>query len=89
MNVTELHLIMVSKRQGRGRQRPPKMPNVLKVVSECIAAGRYLDTRHGSDRQSERLITRLEIIDGKLRVIVAFDEETNTVIVTAIGLEGG
>ncbi len=113
----------MAKKRGSGRQRPPKLPNVIEVVRECVEAGRYLDTRHATDRQNERLITRLEIlqvlrqgwhvpsrdryeegygdfgwsyaIEGKtldnrpLRVIVTFDDETNTLIVTAIDLEAG
>lgn len=80
-----------------------------------------MDTRHATDRQSLRLITRQEIvqalraghhvssrdryepgyhelgwsycIEGKtkdnrrLRIVVAFDAETNTLIVTAIDLD--
>ena len=114
---------MAKAKKRRGKQGPPKLPNVIQLVHERVEAGRYLDTRHGSVRQSERLITRLEILDvlrrgrhvpsrdryeegygnlgwsyaieGKtldnrhLRVIVAFDEEINTLIVTAIDLEAG
>ena len=42
--------------------RPTKHPDVLKLVKECIENGRYLDTRHATDRQSERSINRLEVI---------------------------
>ena len=113
----------MAKGDKSGAPRPSKMKNVLAIVHECIENGRYLDTRHGSDRQTERCITRLEIlqvlrrghcvpsrdrydsaygdagwsyaIEGKtvdnsfLRVIVAFDEETRTLIVTAVDLEAG
>ena len=112
---------MTKRKMGSGTKRPPKLPNVLQIVRECIENGRYLDTRHATDRQNERSITRLEILDvlrrgrhvpsrdryeeaygdlgwsyaieGKtidnrpLRVIVAFDTETKTLIVTAIDLE--
>lgn len=104
-------------------KRPPKLKNVLAIVLECLDNGRYLDTRHATDRQAERLITRQEIlqalrrgwhvpsrdryeeaygdlgwsyaIEGRtidnrpLRVIVAFDEETKTLIVTAVDLDAG
>jgi hypothetical protein len=104
-----------------GATRPPKMENVLVIVRECIENGRYLDTRHGADRQNERCISRPEIfqvlrqgyrvpsrdrydaaygdqgwsyaIEGKtvdnrfLRVIVAFDEETKTLIIAAVDLD--
>ena len=108
------------ERKGASR-RPPKVGNVLAIVHECLKAGRYLDTRHATDRKSERSITRLEVeqalrrgrhvpsrdrfdethgdlgwtyvIEGKtidrrsLRVVVAFDEVTRTLIITAIYLD--
>ena len=105
--------------RGKKARRPPKLENLLAKVHECIESGNYLDTRHSSDRQNERLITRPEIlqalrkghrvpsrdryeevyedwsyaIEGKtidnrsLRVIVAFDEKTRTLIVTAVDLD--
>lgn len=102
-------------------KRPPKLKNVLSTVHRCIETGKYLDTRHATDRQNERSITRLEIIqtlrhgrhvpsrdrydeaygelgwtyviEGKtvdrrsLRVVIAFDEVTRTVIITAVDLD--
>ncbi len=43
-------------------KRPEKEKNLLNKVKECIESGRYYDTRHATDRQNERLITRLEIL---------------------------
>ncbi len=34
----------------------------MKVISESVKAGKYLDTRHATDRKNERLITRPEIL---------------------------
>ena len=42
-------------------RRPPKADNLLQLVRRCIDEGRYRDTRHATDRKSERSITRLEI----------------------------
>lgn len=39
-----------------------KTPNLLVKVRHCIEQGLYLDTRHSTDRQSERNITRPEIL---------------------------
>jgi hypothetical protein len=107
--------------RGEKAQRPPKQEDILATVQACIEARRFLDTRHSSDRKSERSIMQLEIlqvlkrghhvprrdryeealgnlgwsyaIEGKtiddrfLRVIVALDEETRTIIVTAVDLD--
>ena len=112
---------MTKGEQKGAPKRPPKVENVLATVHECLKTGRYRDTRHATDRKSERSITRLEVeqalrqgrhvpsrdrfdeaygdlgwtyaIEGKtidrrsLRVVVAFDEATRTLIVTAIDLE--
>lgn len=43
--------------------RPPKIDNLLEVVRKCIDEGRYLDTRHAFQRQAERGITRIEILN--------------------------
>jgi hypothetical protein len=112
---------MVKGTKRGATKRPPKIKNVLKIVHECIREERYRDTRHATDRKTERLITQREIlqalrqgrhvpsrdryeaaygdlgwsyaIEGRtrdnrfLRVIVAFDEETETLFVTAIDLD--
>ena len=41
--------------------RPPKLGNLIDAVRACLESGRYLDTRHATDRQAERSITRPEI----------------------------
>jgi hypothetical protein len=41
---------------------PEKLPDLMNVISDCLVRGAYLDTRHASDRQSERDITREEIL---------------------------
>ncbi len=41
---------------------PPKVLNLLEVVQSCLDQGRYLDTRHVTERQLERSITRMEIL---------------------------
>lgn len=41
---------------------PAKEKDLLNKVKECIKSGCYYDTRHATDRQHERLITRLEIL---------------------------
>ena len=40
-----------------------KHSNVLNLIKYCIEKGNYLDTRHATDRQRERSITRLEVIE--------------------------
>jgi hypothetical protein len=52
---------MAKGEQRSASKRPPKVGNVLAIVHECLKTGRYIDTRHASDRQSERSITRLEV----------------------------
>ena len=39
-----------------------KILDLLVKVQDCIEHGLYLDTRHATDRQSERKITRPEIL---------------------------
>lgn len=39
-----------------------KISDVMKAVKEALDDGHYLDTRHATDRQSERTITRPEIV---------------------------
>ena len=39
-----------------------KIPDLLVRVQRCIEQGLYLDTRHATDRQSERKISRPEIL---------------------------
>ena len=43
-------------------RRPAKRIDLLVVVRSCIAEGRYLDTRHATQRGEERDITRPEIL---------------------------
>lgn len=38
------------------------MPDVISNVRKCIASGDFLDTRHSTDRENERNITRSEIV---------------------------
>lgn len=44
-------------------KKPPKLNNdeLLKRVLSAVESGDYLDTRHATDRKSERGISRLEI----------------------------
>lgn len=39
-----------------------KIDRLLDKISECLDAGRYLDTRHAQDRSQTRAITRPEIV---------------------------
>ena len=43
-------------------QKRPKIQNLLNAVKSSIESGRYFDTRHATDRQSERSIRRTEIL---------------------------
>jgi hypothetical protein len=42
--------------------RPPKVPDLLRVVKKHLDEGAYLDTRHAMQRKRERNITLPEII---------------------------
>ncbi len=42
--------------------RPTKINNLIAVVGKCLDEGRYLDTRHATERQEERSITRPELL---------------------------
>ena len=44
-------------------KRPDKHPDVLKEVRACVEKGKVLDTRHATDRRSEREITFREMLD--------------------------
>ncbi len=47
---------------GQGKpKRPEKHKDVLGSVRKCVALGRFRDTRHATDRKSEREISLLEI----------------------------
>jgi hypothetical protein len=39
-----------------------KIARLMEHISKSLDAGRYLDTRHATDRQNERAITRPEIL---------------------------
>jgi len=41
---------------------PDKLADLMSVVRACIDQGRFLDTRHASERQTERQITRSELL---------------------------
>ncbi len=43
-------------------ERPPKISNLMAEIRKCLDTGKYLDTRHASERQTERHITRPEVI---------------------------
>ena len=42
----------------------PKIGNLLTEINKAIAQGKYLDTRHSIKRQSERNITRYEVLQA-------------------------
>lgn len=44
-------------------ERPDKHPDVMALVKTCVETGDYLDTRHATERQRERLISRLEVVE--------------------------
>ena len=46
--------------------RPPKISNLMGTIRKCIEEGRYLDTRHASQRQAERDVTRPELLHALL-----------------------
>jgi Domain of unknown function (DUF4258) len=39
-----------------------KIARLKDQITECLDAGRYLDTRHANERQAERMIIRSEVI---------------------------
>lgn len=43
-------------------RRLEKLPNLLDEIRSRIEAGRFLDTVHSAERQSERSLTRQEIL---------------------------
>ena len=43
-------------------KKPAKIANLMKLVKEAISSGRFYDTRHASERQSQRKITRPEML---------------------------
>lgn len=55
-------MAIVTKLQFRKMKRPPKLDDLMPVVWSHLDQGRYLDTRHATDRQQERLITRPELL---------------------------
>jgi hypothetical protein len=46
----------------RKMARPPKIINLMVEIRKCLDTGKYLDTRHATERQAERDITRPEIL---------------------------
>ena len=42
--------------------RPSKILHLITAIRNCIDEGRYLDTRHASERKLERQINRPEIL---------------------------
>ena len=40
-----------------------KHSNIIELIKTCVEKGYYLDTRHAFDRQRERSITRLEVLE--------------------------
>jgi len=42
--------------------KSPKVVNLLALVATHLELGKYLDTRHSEERQSERKITRPELL---------------------------
>jgi hypothetical protein len=42
--------------------RPEKIADLIPLIHKCINEGRYLDTRHASERKDERGINRPEIL---------------------------
>lgn len=40
----------------------PKHTDVIQSIKDCLDQDRFVDTRHSSQRQDERKITRLEVI---------------------------
>ena len=55
--VTELHLDMGAKRSSR----PKKHEDVLVLARKHLDSGKYLDTRHATERKQQRQITRPEV----------------------------
>ena len=43
-------------------QKPAKIINLRQEVWHCIKKGNYFDTRHATDRKTERNISRTEIL---------------------------
>jgi len=53
--------------------RPGKREKVLEIARDCVAAGRYRDTRHARDRRQERQITLMEV---KHVILTGFNEKS-------------
>ena len=43
-------------------RKKPKIQSLLNAVRGCVESGRYFDTRHATDRQAERSISRSELL---------------------------
>jgi hypothetical protein len=41
---------------------PPKLNDLMTEITHAVESGRYLDTRHASERQLQRIITRPEVL---------------------------
>ena|SRR5271170_3613991 len=46
--------------------RAPKISNLMETIRKCIEEGRYLDTRHATQRRAERNVTRPEYLHALL-----------------------
>ncbi|MBS1985188.1 MAG: DUF4258 domain-containing protein [Bdellovibrionales bacterium] len=53
---------IVTRLQFQKRPKPAKISGLMKVIRHHLDEGRYLDTRHASQRGRERGITRPEIL---------------------------
>ena len=49
--------------RGGKRRRPAKDSDVLGHARQCLASGKYLDTRHIDERKEQREISVLEVKD--------------------------
>ena len=41
---------------------PQKLNNLMDEIAHAVEEGRYLDTRHATERQAQRTITRPEVL---------------------------
>jgi hypothetical protein len=62
----------------RPTKRPAKLENVLQVVREYIAAGRYRITTHAAQRMAERSVVVRELIDALQRADAFHEKSKDT-----------